>query len=47
MKFTDYFLYTRQRLDRKEIKMEWIEQVFRFPEHEYLQADGRKENGDT
>jgi len=21
--------------------MEWIEQVFRFPETEYLQADGR------
>lgn len=42
MKFTNYFLYTRQRLDRKQIKMEWIEQVFRFPEYEYLQDDGRK-----
>ncbi len=42
MKFTNYFLFTRQRQDRKEIKMEWIEKVFHFPEHEYLQADGRK-----
>lgn len=42
MKFTNYFLYTRQRPDRIEIKMDWIEQVFRFPEHEELQSDGRK-----
>lgn len=42
MKFTNYFLYTRQRLDRKEIKIDWIEQVFRFPEFENIQVDGRK-----
>src|SRR6056297_5815 len=42
MKFTNYFLHTRQRPDRKDIKMEWIEQVYRFPEHQDIQADGRK-----
>ena len=42
MKFTNYFLHTRQRPDRKEIKMEWIEQVFKFPENEQIQTDGRK-----
>jgi hypothetical protein len=31
----------RQRADRKNIKMEWIEQVFRNPEHEQIQSDGR------
>jgi len=41
MKFSNYFLYTHQRPDRKDIRMEWIEQVYRFPEHEKLQADGR------
>ena len=42
MKFTNYFLHTRQRPDRKGIKMEWIEQVYEFPEHEQTQADDRK-----
>ncbi len=42
MKFTNYFLFTRKRPDRKAIKMEWIEQVFKFPEHEQTQIDGRK-----
>lgn len=42
MKFTDYFLHTRQRPDRKEIKMDWIEQVYKFPEREQTQMDGRK-----
>jgi len=42
MKLTNYFLHTRQRPDRKDIKMEWIEQVYKFPEHEQTQADGRK-----
>ena len=41
MKFTDYFLHTRQRPDRKDIKMSWIEQVYMFSEHEQTQADGR------
>lgn len=42
LKFTSYFLHTRQRTDRKNIKMEWIEQVYRFPEHQVIQTDGRK-----
>ena len=52
MKYSNYFHHTREREDTKEIKMEWIEEVFRFPEKEYLQKDGRirrwrfiKENG--
>ena len=42
MKFTDYFFHTRHRPDRSSIKMEWIEQVFEFSEHEQTQTDGRK-----
>ncbi len=42
MKFTDYFLHTRQRPDRQDIKMDWIEQVYNFPELEQTQMDGRK-----
>jgi hypothetical protein len=42
MKFTNYYLYTRERPERKDIKMKWIEQVFEFPEHEQIQSDGRK-----
>ena len=42
MHFTNYFLHTRHRPDRKDIKMEWIRQVYEFPEHEQTQADGRK-----
>jgi hypothetical protein len=42
MKLTNYFLHTRQRPDRKDIKMEWIEQVYKFPEYEQSQTDGRK-----
>lgn len=42
LKFTSYFLHTRQRSDRMVIKMEWIEQVYRFPEHQVIQTDGRK-----
>ena len=42
MKFTNYFLHTRQRPDRKDIKMEWIEKVYEFPENEQTQTDGRK-----
>ena len=41
MKFTNYFLHTRQRPDRINIKMEWIEQVYKLPEHEQTQTDGR------
>lgn len=41
MKFTNYFLYTRQRNDRKDIKREWIEQVHQKPDFEEAQSDGR------
>ena len=41
MKFSNYFLHTRLRPDRKDIKMEWIEQVYHYPEHEQIQSDGR------
>ena len=42
LKFTNYFEHTRLRPDRKDIKLEWIEQVYRFPEHQMTQTDGRK-----
>jgi len=41
MKFTRYFLHTREREDRKEIRLEWIERVIRKPEAELVQADRR------
>lgn len=41
MKFTQYFLYTRQRKDRIQIKSEWIEQVVGNPEKTLVQSDGR------
>lgn len=41
MKFTQYFLYTRQRSDRKHIKLEWIEQAVHDPVKSYIQTDGR------
>ena len=41
MKFTQYFLLTRERDDRKDIKLEWIEFVFYQPLFEVLQSDGR------
>ena len=41
MKFTQYFLTMRQRPDRAPIKLEWIEQTVRHPEHEQVQQDGR------
>lgn len=41
MKFTQYFLYTRQRPDRAAIKMEWIEAVDRWPLATHVQQDGR------
>ena len=41
MKFTQYFLYTRQREDRIQIKSEWIEQVVNEPEETRIQGDGR------
>lgn len=41
MKFTRYFLYTRQRKDRAQIKLEWIKQVVNNPITSYIQNDGR------
>ncbi len=31
MKYTQYFLYTRLRKDRIDIKLEWIQSVFDNP----------------
>ena len=41
MKYTQYFLYTRQRNDRKDIKLEWIQHVIDHPNWEEAQTDGR------
>ncbi len=41
MKYTQYFLYTRQRSDRKDIKIEWIQYVIGNPEKEEKQSGGR------
>jgi hypothetical protein len=41
LKFTQYFLYTRGREDRKNIRLEWIELAVAHPIAEYVQADGR------
>ncbi|MGZ4969585.1 MAG: hypothetical protein ACXV8O_14840 [Methylobacter sp.] len=41
MKFTQYFLYTRNRLDRSAIKLEWIEYVVASPIKTQRQVDGR------
>ena len=41
MKFTQYFLYTRQRSDRRDIRIEWIQRVVDNPVKEEVQADGR------
>ncbi|MFI3158319.1 MAG: hypothetical protein QX199_19415 [Methylococcaceae bacterium] len=41
MRFTQYFLYTRNRADRSTIKLEWIENVVADPLQTQRQADGR------
>ncbi|MFA7257639.1 MAG: hypothetical protein WC047_08710 [Kiritimatiellales bacterium] len=41
MEYTQYFLHTRNRPDRANIRLEWIQQVIEHPEHEEIQADGR------
>ncbi len=41
MKFTQYFLYTRQRTDRKGIRIEWIQHTVENPVKEEMQSDGR------
>ncbi|HRR72588.1 MAG TPA: hypothetical protein P5124_09970 [Syntrophorhabdaceae bacterium] len=41
MKFTQYFLYMRQRPDRVKIKMEWIKEAIKNPDYAEVQSDGR------
>jgi len=41
MKFTRYFLHTHERPDRRDIRIEWIEQVISNPIKEVVQTDGR------
>jgi len=41
MKFTQYFLYTRNRPDRANIKIEWIQQTIDCPVHTEIQSDKR------
>jgi hypothetical protein len=41
MKFTRYFEAVRERPDRAEIQMEWIEKTVKAPIKEVVQADGR------
>ncbi|MBD2654438.1 hypothetical protein H6G45_13290 [Synechocystis sp. FACHB-383] len=41
MKFTQYFLATRQRPDRLIIHLEWIEYAVNNPLKEEIQTDGR------
>jgi hypothetical protein len=41
MKYTQYFLYTRNRPDRQRIKEEWIRLVVEKPDSEKVQLDGR------
>ena len=41
MKFTRYFLYTRQRSDRKDIELAWIQEAIDHPIREEIQSDGR------
>jgi hypothetical protein len=41
MKFTGYFGYMRQRPDRANIKIEWIEETVTNPECSEVQTDGR------
>jgi len=41
VKCTEYFLYTRNRSDRKNIRLEWIQEVIETAEHEKIQLDGR------
>ena len=41
MKYTQYFLVTREREDRKGIELKWIEYVYNNPVSEEIQTDGR------
>jgi hypothetical protein len=41
MQFTRYFETTRLRPDRASILPEWIERTILYPEHRFVQSDGR------
>ena len=41
MKVTVYFESLSTRVDRAQIKMEWIQRVVKSPEREHIQTDGR------
>ena len=41
MKYTQYFLYRRQKQDRASIKVKWIEQTILDPIKTTIQDDGR------
>ena len=41
LKFTEYFLHTRVRADRRYTQLKWIEQAVAHPITEYVQSDGR------
>jgi len=41
MKFTQYFLHTRQRPDRQRITDEWIQHTVEHPLRREVQSDGR------
>jgi len=41
MKYTQYFLHTRQRPDRAYIRNEWIDFTIKNPVQTQIQSDGR------
>lgn len=41
MKYTQYFLFVRQRPDRMAIRDQWIEAAFNNPCRQEKQSDGR------
>ncbi len=41
MKFTHYFLSLKNRSDRADIELEWIQRVIDSPVKEVIQQDGR------
>jgi len=41
MKYTQYFIHTRNRPDRANIRDEWIEKAIKNPIHSEVQSDGR------
>ena len=41
LKSTQYFLKTREKPDRRRIKIKWIEDTIKNPIHTEVQSDGR------